>query len=103
MDHFFSVKGFLSIFILPLIDRWTSEYAITNKRVIIKKGLISRMTLEMNLTKIESIGVDQSILGRILSYGDITVIGTGGTREVFYDIASPVKFRKTFQELESNS
>jgi len=61
------------------------------------------MTLEMNLTKIESIGVDQSILGRILSYGDITVIGTGGTREVFYDIASPVKFRKTFQELESNS
>jgi len=64
----------------------SSEFAITNKRVIIKVGLISRKTLEMNLSKIESVNVDQSILGRILRYGTLTVIGTGGTRETFTTI-----------------
>ena len=55
-------------------------------------------TLEMNLTKIESVNVDQSILGRILGYGTITIIGTGGTRESFHDISSPLLFRRKFQE-----
>ena len=95
---FISLKSFLTLFISPLIENWTSEYAITNKRVIIKLGLISRKTLEMNLSKIESVNVDQSIFGRILGYGAITIIGTGGTRETFSDLANPIQFRRVFQE-----
>ena len=95
---FISLKSFLTLFISPLIENWTSEYAITNKRVIIKIGLISRKTLEMNLSKIESVNVEQSIFGRILGYGAITIIGTGGTRETFSDLANPIQFRRVFQE-----
>ena len=95
---FISLQSFLTLFISPLIENWTSEYAITNKRVIIKIGLVSRKTLEMNLSKIESVNVDQSIFGRILGYGAITIIGTGGTRETFSDLANPIQFRRVFQE-----
>jgi uncharacterized membrane protein YdbT with pleckstrin-like domain len=95
---FISLQSFLTLFISPLIENWTSEYAITNKRVIIKIGLISRKTLEMNLSKIESVNVDQSIFGRLLGYGAITIIGTGGTRETFSALANPIQFRRVFQE-----
>jgi len=99
--NFISIRAFLSLFILPILDKWTSEYAITNKRVIIKVGLIRRRTVEMNISKIESINVDQSILGRILGYGDIAIVGTGGTKEVFDTVSSPIQFRKKFQELQN--
>jgi uncharacterized membrane protein YdbT with pleckstrin-like domain len=95
---FISLQSFLTLFISPLIENWTSEYAITNKRAIIKIGLISRKTLEMNLSKIESVNVDQSIFGRLLGYGAITIIGTGGTRETFSALANPIQFRRVFQE-----
>ena len=75
----------------------TSEFAVTNKRVIIKVGLIRRDTLELLLSKVESIGVDQGITGRIAGCGSIVVVGTGGTREVFNNIASPLEFRKHVQ------
>ena len=61
----------------------SSEFAVTNKRVVIKVGFINRKTLEMVLTKVETIRVDQSILGRVLNYGTIVVTGTGGTNEPF--------------------
>ena len=93
-------KAFLTLWIAPMIQQATSEFAITTKRIIIKVGLIARRTLEMNLNKIETVNVDQSILGRILNYGSITVIGTGGTREVFNNIARPMEFRKAFQEID---
>lgn len=95
---FISLKAFLTIFIAPLIEFLTSEYAITNKRIIVKVGFISRRTLEMNLQKIESIGVDQGILGRILNYGSVAVIGSGGTKELFGNIAAPLEFRKQYQQ-----
>ena len=95
---FLSLRCVFSLLILPLIDRWTSEFAITNKRVIMKVGLIRRKALEMNLSKIESVNVDQTILGRILGYGTITIIGTGGTRESFARISKPMEFRRVFQE-----
>ena len=82
-----------------LIAKLTSEFVITNKRVIIKVGLISRRTIEMNHNKIESVGVDQGILGRILGYGTIKVVGSGGTKEIFPSISKPLEFRKKFQEL----
>ena len=96
---FISLRGVFTLFLAPLIARWTSEFAITNRRVVIKQGLISRHTLEMNLSKIESVNVDQTVMGRLLGYGTIIVIGTGGTRESFADIARPVEFRRQFQSL----
>jgi uncharacterized membrane protein YdbT with pleckstrin-like domain len=92
----------LTLFILPIIQLYTDEYVITNRRVIIKKGLIARYTLEMNLQKIETVNVDQSILGRILNYGCITIVGTGGTREHFHDIKDPIAFRNAFMENDLN-
>lgn len=96
---FITLRAIFTLFIAPLIDRLTSEFAITNKRIIIKVGFISRRTLEMNLGKVESVHVDQSMLGRILGYGTITVIGTGGTKEPFSDISAPLEFRRQFQQL----
>ena len=97
---FVSLRSALTLGLLPLIDYWTSEFAVTNKRVIMKMGWISRRVLELNLHKIESVNVDQSLLGRLLGYGTITIIGTGGTRETFDRIAHPLPFRKAFQEQE---
>lgn len=86
---------------LLALSRWvdvkTSEFAITNKRVIIKVGLIRRHTLELLLTKVEGIGVDQSVVGRMLGYGTIVVTGTGGTKEPFKNISQPLEFRKHVQ------
>jgi uncharacterized membrane protein YdbT with pleckstrin-like domain len=96
---FFSLRALLTLFVAPLIDKWTDEFAITNKRVIVKTGLISRRTVELNLSKLESVNVDQSILGRILGFGTLHLVGTGGTREVFLNIKKPLTFRKKFQEL----
>jgi uncharacterized membrane protein YdbT with pleckstrin-like domain len=83
---------------LPRFIRYvTSEFAVTNKRVIVKVGLIHRHTLELVLTKIETVGVDQSVPGRMFNYGTIIVTGTGGTQEPFKDIADPIAFRKQVQ------
>ncbi len=95
---FISLKGILTLFIAPLIAYYTSEFVITNKRLMIKTGFISRNTFEMNHSKIESINVVQSILGRILGYGTIIIMGTGSTREPFADIRDPMTFRKKFLE-----
>lgn len=97
---FVSLRAILTLWMAPLIDWFTNEYAITNKRIIIKVGLISRKTIEMNLAKVESVNVVQSILGRILGYGTIIVIGTGGTREPFDLISGPLEFRKAFQKTQ---
>ena len=96
---FCNLRAILTLFIAPLIDKYTDEFVITNKRVIIKTGLISRRTLEMNLSKIESVNIDQGVLGRILGFGTIRIIGTGGTKEAFPNIRQPLVFRKRFQEL----
>lgn len=97
---FLTPVALFTLWIAPAIQQATSEFAVTTKRVIIKVGLIARRTLEMNLNKIETVNVDQGIIGRILGYGSITIIGTGGTREVFHNIASPMNFRKAFQEAD---
>jgi membrane protein YdbS with pleckstrin-like domain len=75
------------------IVRWTTEIAVTNRRVILKTGLIRRDTNEMQMDKVESVKVDQSILGRILDYGDVTILGTGAGLEPLYRIAAPIALR----------
>ena len=96
---FFTLKSLLTLTIAPLLIRAFSEFVITNRRIIIKTGFISRSSFEMNLSKIESVNVDQSVAGRILNFGSITIIGTGGTKETFHNISKPLNFRKAFQEL----
>lgn len=83
----------------PFIAKSTSEFGVTSKRVIIKVGLVRRRTLELLLRQVESIQVEQSILGRIFDYGSITLSGTGGVREVFHNIAAPLEFRRKIQSL----
>jgi uncharacterized membrane protein YdbT with pleckstrin-like domain len=80
------------------VARRTSEFAVTNKRVLIKIGLIRRRSLETLLNKIESIAVDQGIVGRMLDYGTIVVSGTGGSKEPFHRIADPMRFRRQVQQ-----
>ncbi len=75
-----------------------AEFAVTNKRVIMKAGVIQRKSTEMFLSKIESVGLNQGLLGRMLDYGTIVVRGTGGTTEPFNRIAHPVEFRRQVQE-----
>src|ERR1700676_4527576 len=87
----------LAIGLLQYIDFATSEFAVTDKRVIIKVGFIRRRTLEMLLQKVESIAVNQGILGRIFGYGNITVTGTGATHELFKNISGPLEFRRAVQ------
>lgn len=73
--------------------RWTTETDVTNLRVVHKTGFIKRRTFEMSLDKVESVDVNQSILGRILNYGDVTILGVGEGRETISTIASPLEFR----------
>ena len=84
--------------IASFINYTTSEFGITNKRVIVKVGFISRNSIEVLLNKVEGIQVKQGILGRILGYGSITVSGTGGTKDPFHKISAPLEFRKKVQE-----
>jgi len=73
--------------------RWTTETDVTNLRVVHKTGFIKRRTFEMALDKVESVDVNQSILGRILNYGDVTIMGVGEGKETISTIASPLDFR----------
>ena len=94
--------GVLVISALPVLSTtltWRSaEFAVTNKRVILKTGFIQSKTAEMFLNKIESVGVDQSIVGRILGYGTVVIRGTGGSLEPFHHVSNPLRFRKEIQE-----
>jgi uncharacterized membrane protein YdbT with pleckstrin-like domain len=73
--------------------RWTTETDVTNLRVVHKTGFIKRRTFEMSLDKVESVDVNQSILGRLLNYGNVTVRGVGEGAETIETIASPLEFR----------
>jgi uncharacterized membrane protein YdbT with pleckstrin-like domain len=73
--------------------RWTTETDVTNMRVVHKTGFIKRRSFEMALDKIESVDVDQSILGRLMNYGDVTVNGVGEGTQNIPTIAAPLAFR----------
>ena len=73
--------------------RWTTETDVTNLRVVHKTGFITRQTFEMSLDKIESVDVNQSILGRILNYGDVSIFGVGEGNKTIDTITSPLEFR----------
>ena len=91
----FLVGGIL--FSVGLIRRNATEMAVTNRRVIVKSGLAERRTIELLLSRIESVVVEESALGRLLGYGTVIVRGTGGTPEIFPKIARPLEFREQVQ------
>lgn len=86
------------LWISDTIRYYTSEYAITNKRVIVKLGFIRRQTVELLLNKVEGIQVNQDILGRLLGYGSLYIIGTGGTRDPIALVSDPIAFRNHVQQ-----
>jgi uncharacterized membrane protein YdbT with pleckstrin-like domain len=85
------------IVVVALVRRSSTELAVTNRRVIAKFGLIARSTVEMNLAKIESVRVEQSVMGRLLGFGSIIVTGTGSTMDPIRYIADPIAFRQAIQ------
>jgi uncharacterized membrane protein YdbT with pleckstrin-like domain len=98
----------LLFWIAAAIRYFSTELAITNKRVIAKFGFISRTTIEINIQKIESIQVNQGILGRIFNFGSIIVSGAGNPQAPVPGISSPLNFRREFlntqeQELSANN
>ena len=100
-DYWYLGLAFVGIGLLlaigPAIRYASSEFAVTDKRVLAKHGFFARESIETLLTKIEAIEVDQGIIGRVLGYGSIMIIGTGGTPEPFPRISKPLEFRRQIQ------
>lgn len=76
-----------------ILRRHSSEFAVTDRRIVLKVGVLTTRSVEMLLSKIESVAVHQSLAGRMLGFGSIVVTGSGGTREAFDGIQSPLEFR----------
>jgi uncharacterized membrane protein YdbT with pleckstrin-like domain len=89
------------LFVSRYVVYRSSEFAVTNKRVIIKVGVMQQRSLELLLTKVEAIAVTQSLLGQMFGCGTIMVTGTGGTKEPFDNISSPLEFRRAVQAASS--
>jgi uncharacterized membrane protein YdbT with pleckstrin-like domain len=89
----------LLVLLATFIKRQSSDFAVTNKRVMMKVGVFSTRSVELLLSKIEAIAVNQSFIGRIFGYGDIVVTGSGGTREAFSHIEGPLEFRRAVQSV----
>ena len=85
------------ILALAWVRRNATEMAVTNKRVIIKVGFLTKRTIELFLSKVESVGVEQTLAGRMMGYGSIILRGTGGTNEPFNHVANPLEFRRQVQ------
>jgi len=82
-----------------IIKRQSSDFAVTNKRVMMKVGVFHTRSIELLLHKIEAIAVEQSLIGRIFGYGDIVITGSGGTKEAFSRIQAPLAFRRAVQSV----
>lgn len=92
-NNVFLVVGVVLI-VIAIINVITTELAITNRRIIAKTGLIRRNTIELKVNRVESLGVNQSILGRIFNFGSIVVKGVGGSNAPIPFISNPLEFRQ---------
>ncbi len=92
------------MFLVPVLVRhFTTELAITDRRVIAKFGLISRKTVEISVRKIESVQVVQGVLGRLLNYGSVIVAGAGNPQAPITNISNPMAFRQAFVKTQGLS
>ncbi len=90
------------IFLRMMITKWTTEIAVTNKRLIYKRGWIARKTDELSPKKIEEINVSQGVVGRILGFGKIRIQGTGGGEIVLPNIDDPLTFRREIENAKAH-
>jgi uncharacterized membrane protein YdbT with pleckstrin-like domain len=89
----------LLLILVAIIRRHTTELVLTDRRIITKRGFIARDTVEMSLAKVESLHVRQGLLGRLLGYGDVTVVGTGSSLEPLRGISRPLDLRRKLGEV----
>tara|TARA_B100000886_G_scaffold207894_1_gene143835 strand:- start:22 stop:396 length:375 start_codon:yes stop_codon:yes gene_type:complete len=92
------IFSFMIIGLPSLIRLIFTEYGVTTKRIVLKKGFIARRTEEMKNAKVETVEISQGILGRILGYGDIKVTGQGISNVVFKTVSSPLKAKMKIEE-----
>ena len=93
----------LILWLIAYIRIKSTELAVTTKRVIVKHGFIRRSTIEINLSKVESIQVTQSLLGRMFDFGTLVIAGTGASHAPLEGIAAPLAFRKAFVEAQDSA
>lgn len=93
----------LIVWLIAYIRIKSTELAVTTKRVIVKHGFIRRSTIEINLSKVESIQVTQSLLGRMFDFGTLVIAGTGASHAPLDGIAEPLAFRKAFVEAQDSA
>jgi len=100
-DYWYAGAALLGVALLlaipPAIRYLSSDFAVTDKRVLARMGILHRQSLETLLSKIEGLGVEQDLWGRLLGFGTITITGTGGTREAISGIPRPLEFRRQVQ------
>jgi uncharacterized membrane protein YdbT with pleckstrin-like domain len=87
------------IILVALIRRATTELVLTDRRIIAKRGFVTRDTVEMNLGKVESLHVNQGLLGRLFNFGDVSVVGTGSSLEPLRGISGPLELRRKLGEI----
>lgn len=101
---FLAAWGFGLVFwVIAYIRYKTTELAFTNKRVIAKVGIISRHTVELTISKVESIQVKQSVLGRIFNFGTLVIAGAGNPQAPIAGISNPMAFRRAFMESQDSA
>ncbi len=91
------------IFLKMMINKWTTERALTNTRYIQKIGWIARSTEEISISKIEEVVLKQSIIGRLLGYGSVSISGTGSGHIFLKSIDLPLSFQKNLNDLRFNN
>lgn len=96
--NYFSLRSLFTLGLLPYLEVKCEKFLITDQRVIIKKGILMIDTFEIPYSRIESVILYQPILGRIFNYGDVHIIGTGGTEYIIDTIENPNAFKQNMQE-----
>jgi uncharacterized membrane protein YdbT with pleckstrin-like domain len=90
-----AVTSLILIGIAPLLKLVFTEYGLTNKRIVVKTGIIGRSTEELKLSKVETVELRQSILGRIFGFGDVVLSGTGASNLVLKTVSGPIEVKRT--------
>lgn len=91
------------IFLRAAIIMWTTDFAVTNKRVVVKRGWLNRRTAELAVESVEGVALDQSLLARLFGFGRVVVTGTGDATLVFPPMAHPVDFRRAIETARSEA
>lgn len=95
--YFWGAAAALLVFLLTMVEKWTTEIAITNRRLVYKRGWIARSTEEIRLSRIEEVNISQSVAGRIFGYGKVLCKGVGVGDVDLPSIAAPLDFRRALQ------